>query len=54
MFLEGECKPKQEDVTAWGLLKQLAAGASLVVAEDMPTSPYAQWLQVCVRALRWP
>ena len=46
VYLEGSSTPKEEGCTAWGTLKQLAAGASLVVAEDMPTSPYAQWLQV--------
>ena len=46
MFLEGHTKPEDNNTTAFGALQQLAGQASLVVTEDMPTSPYARWLQV--------
>ena len=46
VFLEGHTQAQGGNVTAFGALQQLAGQASLVVTEDMPTSPYEQWLQV--------
>lgn len=30
----------------WEALTSLAAASALVITEDMPTSPYAQWTKV--------
>lgn len=51
IFLEGHVELKGEGTgvfqpTAWSELMRLINGSSLTVTEDMPTSPYAQWLQV--------
>ncbi|KAK9806535.1 hypothetical protein WJX73_008373 [Symbiochloris irregularis] len=50
IFLEGHTSLKGEGSgvfapTAWGELMRLVNQSSLVVTEDMPTTPYARWLQ---------
>lgn len=51
VFLEGHTQLSGEGTgifrpTAWEELMRLINGSSLTVTEDMPTSPYARWLQV--------
>ncbi len=43
MHLDGYSGPQKD---GWEALKQLAAASSLVITEEMPTSPYAQWSKV--------
>ena len=47
IHLDGVSGPSKD---GWEALKDLAGNASLVVTEEMPTSPYAQWTQVCSRS----
>ncbi len=43
MHLDGVSGPQMD---GWAALKALANTASLVITEEMPVSPYAQWTQV--------
>lgn len=49
IHLDGYSGPQ---VDGWEALKQLAAASSLVITEEMPTSPYAQWSKVSTTLLR--
>ena len=55
MHLDGYSGPQKD---GWEALKQLAAASSLVITEEMPTSPYAQWSKVSTALPRhlqaWP
>ena len=43
IHLDGYSGPQKD---GWEALKQLAAASSLVIVEEMPTSPFAQWSKV--------
>ncbi len=43
VHLDGYSGPQKD---GWEALKQLAAASSLVITEEMPTSPFAQWSKV--------
>lgn len=43
MYLDGMSGPQSE---GWAALTALAAASSLVITEEMPVSPYAQWTKV--------
>lgn len=43
VHLDGVSGPQTD---GWAALKALAAASTLVITEEMPTSPYAQWTQV--------
>ena len=47
MHLDSYSGPQKD---GWQALKQLAAASSLVITEEMPTSPYAQWSKVSTPA----
>ena len=48
IHLDGYSGPQ---TNGWEALKQLAAGASLVITDEEPTSPYAQWSKVIISPL---
>jgi hypothetical protein len=43
VHLDGVSGPQSD---GWSALKALAASSSVVITEEMPVSPYAQWTQV--------
>lgn len=43
IHLDGYSGPQKD---GWKALTELAAASSLVITEEMPTSPYAQWSKV--------
>ena len=48
IHLDGYSGPQKD---GWAALKQLAAASSLVITEEMPTSPFAQWSKVSAALL---
>ena len=56
IHMDGFSGPQKD---GWAALMDLAAASSLVITEEMPTSPYAQWSKVAGllpfwSTLRWP
>jgi len=50
IHLDGYSGPQTD---SWEALMQLAAASSLVITEEMPTSPYAQWSKVPLLHPEW-
>ena len=56
IHMDGFSGPQKD---GWKALRDLAAASSLVITEEMPTSPYAQWSKVAGllaswSTVRWP
>lgn len=48
--MDGLSGPQKD---GWKALMDLAAASSLVITEEMPTSPYAQWSKVAGLLAFW-